>query len=106
MRYLAIILALSACATPYQKKGFLGGYSETKIGPEMYSITANGNGYTSLADVQQMTLKRAYELCPNGYSILAGNKDSNTYLTSGFNNVPKTVSKPSAILVVRCNKGE
>lgn len=108
MRLLIIIsfLILTSCATPYQKSGFLGGYEDHKIGPDTYSITVNGNGYTSLSSVKNMALRRAFELCPKGYSILGFDGDKNSNLSTGFNGNYTTVTKSSTILVIQCNKGD
>jgi hypothetical protein len=38
---------LASCATPYESTGFLGGYSDTALAPDVYRISFQGNGYTS-----------------------------------------------------------
>jgi hypothetical protein len=57
---LALILA--SCATPYASSGFLGGYSDTVLAPDVYRISFQGNGYTSKERTQDFAMLRAAEL--------------------------------------------
>lgn len=65
-----LLLALTvACASPYQPKGFRGGYSEIRLASDMYEVTFKGNGYTSPEVVHQYLLRRAAELTrQNGFT--------------------------------------
>ena len=46
---IGIGLILMGCATPYQPKGFRGGYEEVEVKPGVYFLTFEGNGHTSLS---------------------------------------------------------
>jgi hypothetical protein len=59
---VAIALMLAGCATSYQSKGLMGGYSETQIAPDVFRVSFGGNGYTSGERAQDFTLLRAAEL--------------------------------------------
>ena len=56
------VLILQGCATPYQKKGFTGGFSETQIVENVFSVSFRGNGYTDRERVADFTLLRSAEL--------------------------------------------
>lgn len=56
------LLLLVSCATPYQKSGFSGGYSEEMVGKNMYEVTFRGNGYTGRDKVQRYLKRRCAEL--------------------------------------------
>jgi hypothetical protein len=65
MKRLGVILAvagcLSACETPYQEMGYLGGVSATRITADTAQVTARGNAYTDVDTVQRYALRRAAE---------------------------------------------
>ncbi|MBI5617232.1 MAG: hypothetical protein HY943_13165 [Gammaproteobacteria bacterium] len=62
--YFAIAgaLALTACATQYQPRGMTGGFSETQLGPNAFTVTFKGNGYTDFDRATDFTLLRSAEL--------------------------------------------
>lgn len=71
MKYLIVLtlVIITACATPYQKSGFSGGFSETRLANDMYEVTFNGNGYTGSQTVKNYLLRRCAELTQiNGYT--------------------------------------
>jgi hypothetical protein len=55
------LLLLSACATPYQDMGFLGGVTATQITADTFQIAARGNGYTSADVIERYALRKAAE---------------------------------------------
>ncbi|MBW7895673.1 MAG: hypothetical protein H3C27_11210 [Opitutaceae bacterium] len=59
---LVISLLLTGCATSYQSSGFTGGYSETKLAPDVVRVVFHGNGYTRQERAQDLALLRAAEL--------------------------------------------
>ena len=62
-------LALIGCATPYQSKGFTGGFSETQLDVNVFQVSFRGNAYTSGERAADFTLLRSAELAiENGYS--------------------------------------
>ena len=59
---------LSACATPYEQEGLVGGLSETQLGPNVWRISFQGNGFTSTQRTEDFVLLRGAELAlKNGY---------------------------------------
>jgi hypothetical protein len=68
---LSVVLAVStiaACATPYQPKGFSGGYSETRLAEDLFQVSFIGNGKTSKERVNDFSLLRSAELAlQNGF---------------------------------------
>lgn len=58
--YLAMLLV--SCATSYQPNGFSGGYSDMKVGKDMYQVSFSGNGYTHSQTVQEFFLRRCADL--------------------------------------------
>lgn len=65
----AAILYLTGCATSYQPQGFSGGYSETKLGENIFRVSFRGNGYTSRERASDFTLLRSADLAlQNGFN--------------------------------------
>ena len=90
MRMFAILLTalmLAACATPYQRVGFTGGYSETQLGENIFRVSFRGNAYTnreraadfSLLCSAELTLERGFRY----FVIVESEKDRkiSTYTT-------------------------
>lgn len=92
MRKLALVLALltSACATPYQNMGLMGGVDDLQVSDVAYRITARGNGYTSPERVQDFVLLHAAEIAiSRGYKgfVINGAADQSTigqFTTPGY----------------------
>ena len=59
---LCCAVFLASCATPYESSGFLGGYSDTALAPDVYRISFQGNGYTSQDRTQDFAILRAADL--------------------------------------------
>lgn len=88
---LAVIL-LMGCATPYQRIGLGGGYSETVLGESIFSVNFRGNGYTSLEKAQDFCLLRCAEVAlDNGFThfIIV---DSGGYEQNALVSMPTTSS--------------
>lgn len=65
-------IILSACATGYQPEGVVGGYSELRIGEDLYRVSFEGNGYTDAERAGDLALLRAAEITlSNGASHFA-----------------------------------
>ena len=75
MRYansLFLIVLLSACATPYQKSGLSGGFSETRLDENVFRVSFMGNGYSRGERAEDFALLRCAELAlEHGYSHFA-----------------------------------
>jgi len=81
----AFILFITGCAqTPYQPNGFLGGFTETRLGENVFRVTFQGNGYTGKNKVADFTLLRSAELAlEHGfrYFIIAESGKGNYFST-------------------------
>ena len=66
------LLALAGCSTPYQRTGFTGGFSETRLQENAFSVSFRGNGYTSRERSTDFALLRCAELTlENGFKFFA-----------------------------------
>lgn len=67
------LIALSGCATAYQKEGiFSNGYSDFRVTQDTFVISFKANEYTSPEKVMEFSLRRASELTlNNGYRYFA-----------------------------------
>ena len=106
-RAVGVLVVLVACATPYQPKGAMGGYADSKIADDTYHVTFAGNGYTGLDDAQHYVMRRAGELCPQGFDLIsegAVSESSGTfYQRNGLGGVNAyNVNRPQAAATVRC----
>ena len=65
---LTLCLLMAGCATGYSAEGFMGGYEETQLNPNVYRVSFKGNAYTSMNRAADFTLLRSAELAlENGY---------------------------------------
>lgn len=85
---IAALVAALASATPYQEKGFRGGFETTDLGGGRYMISVEVNGYTNRNTAIEYTYRRAAEVCPAGYDVV-DNDRAGRY-------------KATAMLVVQC----
>ena len=60
--FISISFLLISCATPYQPKGSMGGFYETRINENVYRVSFKGNAYTSLEKATYFTMLRSAEL--------------------------------------------
>lgn len=68
MRMILAMALLASCATPYQRQGFSGGYSDSDLGNGRHAIDVNVNSFTSRGTALEYAHRRAGELCPSGVS--------------------------------------
>lgn len=61
-KILAVLILLSSCATPYQKMGKRGGYSDARINDHIYRVSFQGNTRTKDEVVHRYFLRRCAEL--------------------------------------------
>jgi len=86
MKQLSVLLLLfivSACATPYQRRGFTGGYSESRLAPNIFRVDFQGNGYTGWDRAYDFMLLRSADLTlQNGfkYFVIVDTKESSTQM--------------------------
>lgn len=71
---------LAACATPYGKYGLLGGYTDSRIDENTFSISVDNNGMTTKQATSMQALYRAAELTvENGFDyFIVGNAANNS----------------------------
>lgn len=83
-----VVLILQGCATAYQKSGFSGGYSETQLDENVFTVSFRGNGYTGRERVADFTLLRSAELTlEHGYKFFAI-IDANSYTSNSTYTTP------------------
>jgi hypothetical protein len=64
----AAFLILSGCATQYGKYGIAGGYEDSRIDENTFSISVSNNGFTNQQTTSMHAMYRAAELTvENGY---------------------------------------
>jgi hypothetical protein len=69
---LSIFLLLVGCATKYQPQSFSGGFSETQLDTNVFTVTFKGNGYTGRDKANDFALLRSAELAmENGFKYFA-----------------------------------
>ena len=71
-KIFSVVLAalLSACATPYGKYGISGGYSDSRIDENTFSVSVDTNGFTNQQTTSMHALYRAAELTvENGFDF-------------------------------------
>jgi hypothetical protein len=101
---IVLVAAVSGCATPYQKPGLTGGVDDVQLAPDLYRITARGNGFTSNDRVADYVLLRASEIAlSHGYPgfIVASSQDqTKTVQTTSPGYATTTFSNNSAFTTV------
>lgn len=66
------VFILVGCATPYQRDGFTGGYTETRLTQNTWRVNFQGNGFTRSSVTQDYALLRSAELTlQQGYRYFA-----------------------------------
>jgi hypothetical protein len=104
---VAGVLLLSGCftPTPYQPKGYAGGYTDFETQPGIYYVSFRGNGYTSKDTVVQYWHRRVAEICKgrDRYEIVSQNA-SITQNISGTEGQVNTINQHSVEGYIRCKK--
>lgn len=59
---LLLISGIQGCATSYQSSGFSGGFSETQLAPNIFTVRFKGNGFTNEERANDFTLLRSAQL--------------------------------------------
>lgn len=71
MKRLLIVVLFGVtlgCATGYHHDSFTGGYSETRLGEDIFQVTFRGNGYTRADKAADFSLLRSAEIAlENGF---------------------------------------
>ncbi len=80
MALWGMVIALAGCATPYQKSGFSGGYSDVQLDSNTFNVEFRGNGYTRRQTVETYLLYRCAQLTAEAgydYFVIVG-RDTDT----------------------------
>jgi hypothetical protein len=87
---VTVTALLYGCATPYQKQGFAGGYSEAQLNTNVFRVSFKGNGYTSREKAADLALLRSADLAlQNGYRYFVI-IDKNNYSQNSLYKTPTT----------------
>jgi uncharacterized protein (UPF0333 family) len=87
---LSFTFLVQGCATGYQKSGMAGGYTETRLGENIFMVNFRGNGFTSSEKASDFALLRSAELAlENGYSYFEI-VDANSHTSSSSYTTPTT----------------
>jgi len=81
----ANLLFLVGCVTPYQQKGFRGGYSDFQMAEDVFNVEFSGNAFASKQTVLKYLLRRSSELTlESGYKyfVVLDSKDTSTITRS------------------------
>ncbi len=79
------VTLLTACATTYQPMGFTGGYEDTRLDENVFSIYFAGNGFTGRQRAQDFAFLRAAELTLNyGYEYFVILESDSSIATSTY----------------------
>jgi hypothetical protein len=79
------LMLIVGCATPYQSKGYRGGFSETQLTPDVFRVSFRGNGYTSGERAEDFAMLRAAELSlTNGYNYFALIDETSSTTTQSY----------------------
>lgn len=99
-----LLLALVACATPYQPRGYSGGFSEVRLNERAFRVTFEGNGHTSRVAAQQGAMHRAADLTLQfgyfGFWVVGQDNNVSSYI----HNDPVSCSTVGASTT--CNGGD
>jgi hypothetical protein len=79
---LTAIALLISCATPYQPKSFMGGYTDSRIDSNTARVTFYGNGHTSRETVENDMLYRCAQVTLNDgydYFVIVEGETTPTY---------------------------
>ncbi len=77
-----LIVLLPSCSTSYQPSSFSGGYSDSRLGDNIFRVDFEGNGYTKSAKTMDMALLRSAEITlQNGfkYFVIVSGDSKNSY---------------------------
>jgi hypothetical protein len=96
-------IALFGCATPYQAKGFSGGYASFETQPGVYYVSFQGNGYTARETVIRYWHTRAADVCGGNdrYEIVQHGASTTQHIQGDASGIV-TFNKHRAEGYIRC----
>ncbi len=88
---IASAVILAGCATGYGKAGLFGGYDDTQLDENVFTITFKGNAYTNMQRASDFTYLRAADLTlQNGYTYFAITYASKSVSTTTYTTASQT----------------
>jgi hypothetical protein len=91
------LLVLSGCATQYHSAGMTGGYSETQLQTNLFSVSFDGNAYTRKGRATDLALLRCAELTiRSGYRYFVI-LDSATESSTAYINTPTAYQSSASV---------
>jgi hypothetical protein len=119
VRALTALAALALCAgcaaaTPYQPMGLEGGYSQTRLGADLFTVIFQGNAHLPRRTAESYALYRSAEVSiESGFDyfvVVSGNTDLSPQLLAGREPSPpvggEDTDYPMVSLIVRGFRGE
>jgi hypothetical protein len=111
---LALFLAGCAPATLYQPMGLDGGYSQTRLGADLFNVIFQGNAHTPRRTAESYALYRSAEVSiESGFDyfvVVGGNSDVSRQLLAGRAPAPPETGGdtdyPMVSLIVRGFRGD
>ena len=88
---------LAACASEYSAKGMFNGYSDVRLGENIFRVSFQGDGYDNRERVTDLSLLRSAEVAiEHGFSyfVIANVADNST---SAFYTTPQTTQTNATI---------
>lgn len=105
--FVAVMMALSACATAYSSHDFFGGFSSFQIDQNSWRVNFSGNAYTSAEKAIDYNLLRCAEITlENGYAyfVVVGESQRTDYSRVDIKRDSFFFAKPSARNTIICYK--
>jgi hypothetical protein len=111
---LALFVAGCAAATPYHPMGLEGGYSQTRLGADLFTVIFQGNAHLPRRTAESYALYRTAEVSiESGFDyfvVVGGNSDVSRQLLAGRDPAPPDpdgdTDHPMVSLIVRGFRGE
>ncbi len=103
--YAFLIALLASCATMYQPEGPTGGFSETRLGENIWRVSFKGNGFTSPERATDFAMLRSAEVCLSSgyrYFIVAESANQRNVTIGATNTLLYTITRPSTTNTVIC----
>ena len=101
----ATVLIAMGCATPYQPRGFSGGYSDYRVSADVFSVSFRGSSSTREEVVEEFLLRRASELTlEHGfvYFVVLAEKDRTRTSSVGYSAMKLPIISPGSSIQIRC----
>ena len=110
---VAVLVSTIGCATRYHPRAYSGGYSDTRLAPDLFRVSFAGNGFTSAQKAYDFALLRAAELTATHgfthFALVNENSGHDTYrYYNQFLQSHQTFYKPGTSLLIRafCSQPE